>query len=48
MGGSGGGGRDRGERAPAFYSTPDPTGGETSMGRALRLARELAEAKKNG
>ena len=44
----GGGGRDRGERAPAFYSTPDPTGGETSMGRALRLAREAAEAKKNG
>jgi small subunit ribosomal protein S1 len=44
--GGAGGSRDRGERAPAFYSTPDPTGGETSMGRALRLAREAAEAKK--
>ncbi len=43
--GGAGGSRDRGERAPAFYSTPDPTGGETSMGRALRLAREAAEAK---
>ena len=48
-GGRDGGGRsDRGERVPAFYSTPDPTGGETSMGRALRLAREAAEAKKQG